>query len=98
MPYSGDNVPASRRRTRNAARPPSCRYSCRMSGVLAKKLGRKYSRRALHELLEILLELAGAGAPGEIRVRLGEADFRQVLHALGARERFGQEDDLRVAR
>jgi hypothetical protein len=43
MPYSGDSVAASTRRTRNAGRPPVCRYSCRMSGVLAKKLPRKYS-------------------------------------------------------
>ncbi len=33
-------------------------------------------------------------APGEVRVRLGETDLRELFHHAGPRERFGEEDDV----
>ncbi len=83
----------------NAARPPNCRYSGRMSGVLGQQLGRKYSRPGpLRELGEVLGQLLLGVAPGEVRVRLGEAELRQPVHHLRPRERLGEEDHVRVRR
>src|SRR5216683_3170380 len=50
---------------------------------------------ALHE--QVLLRLVLEVPPGEVGVRLVEAGLGQRLHHLGARERLGEEDGVRVA-
>ena len=70
-----------------------------MSGVFGQQLGRKYSRPvAVRELGEVLDDLLLGVAPGEVGVRLREAELGQTMHDLRPRERFGEEDHLRDAR
>ena len=81
----------------NAGRPPDCRYSCRMSGVLAHRLGRRYSRTSVCvSSVKYSVSSALGVAPGEVGVRLGEAELGQAVHHLRPRERLGQEDHLGV--
>ena len=54
--------------------------------------------RVAGELAQIGLQLALAGAPGEVGVGLGEAELGERLHHLRAGEGLGQEDDLRMQR
>src|SRR6185437_2764731 len=57
-----------------------------------------FARRPLRELREIVAQLAAGVAPGEVRVRLREAELRQIFQTLGTRECFGEKDDVRVSR
>jgi hypothetical protein len=54
------------------------------------------ARRLLAELGEIFLQFRLLVAPGEIRVRLLEADLAQQVHHRRLGERLGQEDHVRV--
>ncbi len=57
-----------------------------------------FARVALRKLGQILGEIALRFAPREIRVRLREADLREPVHHARPRERFRQEDRLRMPR
>src|SRR5688572_21637300 len=50
----------------------------------------------LRELGEVLEQFLLRVAPGEVRVRLREADLRQLVHDARAREGLGEEDEIRV--
>jgi len=66
-----------------------------MSGVLGHRLARKkIADRRLTQFREILDQLALGVAPREVVVRLREAQLREPVHHLGARERLGQENDI----
>ncbi len=51
---------------------------------------------AVREFGEIGDELRFRVAPREVRIRLREAEFREAMHHLRSRERFGQEDHVRM--
>ena len=68
----------------NIAGPPCCSDSCRMSGVFGQKLGRMWSA-AGDQLLAVLAQLAGGRAPGEVGVRLGEADAARARASCAGR-------------
>src|SRR5207248_8023930 len=53
---------------------------------------------ALRELGEVVDELGFRVSPGEVRIRLREAGFRQVPHQRWPREGFRQENDVGVLR
>ena len=53
--------------------------------------------RALRQLGEVLGQLLLGVAPGEVGVRLREAELGQPVHHLRPRERLGQEDHVRDA-
>ena len=52
--------------------------------------------RAAGELREVLLDLGARLAPGEVRVRLVEADLRELLHDRGSGERLREEQHVRI--
>ena len=49
----------------------------------------------LGKVREVFCDLRLGVSPGEVRVRLREAQFRQLVHYLGARERLGEKYDVR---
>src|SRR5215472_4478343 len=67
-----------------------------MSGVFGQRLGRKYSRTGLSVSSVKYWRSSGFVAPREIGVRLVEAELCQPVHDLRSRERFREEDDIRV--
>ena len=69
-----------------------------MSGVFTNRFGRRKSRGVVREPGEELLELGLRVAPREVRVALLEPGQREALQRGGARERLGEEDDVRDAR
>ncbi len=67
--------------------------------MLGQKFGRKYSTTGgPRELGQVLGELPLGGAPGEVRVRLREAELGEPVHHLRPRERLGEEDRRRGTR
>ena len=68
-----------------------------MSGVFGQTFGRKYSRPGpCVQLGEVVGQLLLGVAPGEVGVRLAEADLGQPVHHARPREGLGQEDHVRV--
>ena len=69
----------------------------RMSGVLGQRLGRKNSLTSvLVSSVKYSVSSQARVAPGEVVVRLGEADLGQVVHNLGPGEGLGEEDRVGV--
>ena len=95
-PRSAPRSPRSSRRTVKAAGPPNCRYSVRMSGVFTNRFGRMKSAVSWETEVRNSSSSCLRVAPGEVRVRLLEADHRERLHHRGAGERLGEEDDVGV--
>ena len=67
-----------------------------MSGVLARHWAGNTRAPDLAQFGEVLRQLVLGVAPGEVGVRLGEADLGQAVHHLGPGERLGQEDRVRM--
>ncbi len=77
--------------------PPCCRLSCRMSGGVDEQV-RSRVVGVFGDLPAEFLELPLGGAPGEIRIRLREAEFRKAVQPGGSGERLGQEQHVGIDR